>query len=281
MVARYTKVAICYDFDGTLSPGYMQNYDFIPKLGMTSKDFWAEVKTRTKEQDGDEILIYMGQMLRKADQNSVSVKREAFENFGKTIELFNGVEDWFARINAFGKANKISIEHYIVSSGLREMIEGTSIARHFKKIFASGFWYDHEGVAKFPAIGVNYTNKTQFLFRINKGAMDLWDKEAVNKFVPIGKRPIPFSNMLFLGDGDTDIPCFRLVKDKGGHSIAVYAPSKKRGGKSTAEKLKEEGRVNFAIPAQYTDGSDLDIVVKGIISKIAAELSLWKLGKEY
>lgn len=281
MARKHITVAICYDFDGTLSPGYMQNYSFIPKLGMSPKNFWSEVKELTKRQDGDEILIYMGQMLRKADQNSVSVKREAFEKFGKSIELFSGVLEWFDRINSFGKQREVAVEHYIVSSGLREMIEGTPIAAHFKKIFASGFWYDHEGVAKFPAVGVNYTTKTQYLFRINKGAMELWDKEEVNKFVEHGDRPVPFSNMLFLGDGDTDIPCFRLVKDLGGHSIAVYTPGKKRGGKSVAERLRQEGRVNFAAPANYTDGSDLDKIVKGIIDRIAAESELWRLGKKY
>lgn len=281
MARKHISVAICYDFDGTLSPGYMQNYEFIPKLGMKTKAFWAEVKELTKAQDGDEILIYMGQMLRKADQARVSVKREAFESFGKTIELFDGVTDWFSRINAFGKAHEISVEHYIVSSGLREMIQGTPIASNFRKIFASGFWYDHEGVARFPALGVNYTTKTQYLFRINKGAMDLWDKEEVNKYVEPGSRPVPFSNMLFLGDGDTDIPCFRLVKDQGGHSVAVYTPGKKRGGKAVADRLKDQGRVNFSVPANYTDGSELDKVVKGIIKKIASESELWRLGKKY
>ncbi len=281
MARKHVAIAICYDFDGTLSPGYMQNYEFIPKLGMDIKDFWTEVKALTKKQDGDEILIYMGQMLRKADQSSVSVKRQAFEDFGKSIELFEGVSTWFDRINAYGKTREISVEHYIVSSGLREMISGTSVAKHFKKIFASGFWYDHEGIAKFPALAVNYTTKTQYLFRINKGAMDLWDKEEVNKYVMPGDRPVPFSNMLFLGDGDTDIPCFRLVKDLGGHSIAVYAPSRKKGGKAVADRLKEEGRVNFAVPANYSDGSELDKAVKGIIDRIGSETMLWRLGKRY
>jgi phosphoserine phosphatase len=281
MARKHVTVAICYDFDGTLSPGYMQNYAFIPRLGMKTADFWAEVKSLTKDQDGDEILIYMGQMLRKADQAGVSVKREAFETFGKTIELFEGVNDWFSRIDEFGRANEISVEHYIVSSGLREMIEGTPIAKYFKKIFASGFWYDHEGVARYPAVGVNYTTKTQYLFRINKGAMELWDKEKVNKFVEHGNRPVPFTNMLFVGDGDTDIPSFRLVKDQGGHSIAVYTPSKRKGGKAVADKLKQEGRVNFSVPANYCEGSELDKVVKGIIRKISSESNLWRLGKSY
>ncbi len=259
----------------------MQNYDFIPKLGMKTSEFWTKVKELAAEQDGDEILIYMGQMLRDADHAGVSVKRDAILNFGKTIELFDGVEDWFSRINAYGRDHEISVEHYIVSSGLREMIEGTSIAKNFKKIYASGFWYDHEGVARFPALGVNYTTKTQYLFRINKDAPDVWDKEKVNKYVKPGDRPVPFTNMMFLGDGDTDIPCFRLVKDLGGHSIAVYRPGARKNGKAIADRLKEEGRVNFSVPANYTNGSDLDKAVKATIRKIAAETELWRLGKSY
>lgn len=281
MARKHVTVAICYDFDGTLSPGYMQNYDFIPKIGMKPREFWTEVKALTKDQDADEILIYMGQMLKKADQAGVSVRRESFEAFGKGIELFDGVEDWFGRINAYGRNHEISIEHFIVSSGLREMIAGTRIGANFKKIFASGFWYDHEGIARYPALAVNYTTKTQYLFRINKGAMDLWDKEAVNRYVEHGERPVPFSNMLFLGDGDTDIPCFRLIKDQGGHSIAVYKPGAKIGGRATADKLREQGRVNFSVPANYSDGGELDKVVKGIIKRIAAESELWRLRKKY
>jgi phosphoserine phosphatase len=281
MARKHVSVAICYDFDGTLSPGYMQNYDFIPRLGMKPASFWSKVKQLAKDQDGDEILIYMGQMLREAAHAGVSVKRQAFVDFGRTIELFDGVEEWFSRINAFAKSHEVALEHYIVSSGLREMIEGTKISGAFKKIYASGFWYDHEGVACFPALGVNYTTKTQYLFRINKGVLDVWDKDKVNKYVLPSDRPIPFSNMLFLGDGDTDIPCFRLVKDLGGHSIAVYKPGARRGGKATADKLKDEGRVNFSVPANYTDGSDLDRAVKGVIRRISAETELWRMGKKY
>ncbi|KPP84981.1 MAG: haloacid dehalogenase-like hydrolase [Rhodobacteraceae bacterium HLUCCA08] len=282
MARKHVTVAICYDFDGTLSPGYMQNYSFIPKLGMKPSAFWAKVKVLAKDQDGDEILIYMGQMLREADHAGVSVKRESFSNFGGTIELFDGVKDWFDRINRFGREREVSVEHYIVSSGLREMIEGTEIAEKFKKIYASGFWYDHEGVAKFPALGVNYTTKTQFLFRINKGVLDVWDKDKVNKYVAPKDRPVPFSNMVFLGDGDTDIPCFRLVKDLGGHSIAVYRPkAKKFGAKAVADRLLEEGRVNFSVPANYTEGSELDKAIKAVISKVSTETELWRLGKRY
>jgi hypothetical protein len=282
MARKHVELAICYDFDGTLSPGYMQNYDFIPKLGKKPKEFWGKVKELAKQQDGDEILIYMGQMLRDADHASVSVKKEEILKFGKDITLFEGVESWFKRINEYGRSKEISVTHYIVSSGLREMIEGTKIASEFKKIYASGFWYDHEGVARFPALGVNYTTKTQYLFRINKGVLDVWDRDRVNQYVDPRDRPVPFTNMIFLGDGETDIPCFRLVKDQGGHSVAVYKPGARgSGAKSIAIRLKEEGRVNFAVPANYSEESELDLVIKGIISKVSAETNLWRLGKNY
>ncbi len=279
MARKHVPLAICYDFDGTLSPGYMQNYDFIPKLGMKAGTFWAEVKELAKEQHGDEILIYMGHMLRKADQAGVSVKREAIERFGESIELFEGVEGWFDRVNEYGRQREVNVQHFIISSGLREMIRGTKIGKYFTEIYASGFWYDHEGIARFPALGVNYTTKTQYLFRINKGSLEVWNKDKINSYVPPDERPVPFKNMVFFGDGETDIPCFRLVKDQGGHSIAVYKPRAKKGGKGVAEKLIEQGRVNFGVPADYSDQSDSDKAIKAIIDKIAADAALKRLGK--
>lgn len=279
MARKHVPLAICYDFDGTLSPGYMQNYDFIPKLGMKTGEFWAEVKKLTRDQHGDEILIYMGHMLRKADANAVSVKREAIEKFGESIELFEGIEGWFSRVNEYGRSKEVGVQHFIISSGLREMIRGTRIGKQFREIFASGFWYDHEGVARFPALGVNYTTKTQYLFRINKGSLDVWDKDKINSYVPPDERPVPFRNMVFFGDGETDIPCFRLVKDQGGHSIAVYKPRAKKGGKGVAEKLIEQGRVNFAVPANYSEDSEADQAIKAIIDKVAADAALRRLGK--
>jgi hypothetical protein len=221
----------------------------------------------------------MGHMLRKADQASVSVKREAFEKYGQGIELFEGVEGWFARISEYGRAHEVAVKHFIISSGLREMIRGTKIGKHFTEVFASGFWYDHEGVARFPALGVNYTTKTQYLFRINKDSLDVWDKDKVNSYVPPDERPVPFKNIVFFGDGETDIPCFRLVKDQGGHSIAVYKPRARKGGKGVAEKLIKQGRVNFAVPANYSDGSEADRTIKATIDKIAADAALKRLGK--
>lgn len=269
MAKKLIPLAITYDFDGTLAPGNMQEYDFIPALKMQSKKFWAEVKQKSKDQDADEILAYMDTMLSNAASQKVPVRRSDFENFGSKIVLFPGVEAWFKRINEYGKSKGVRVEHFIISSGLREMVQGTKIAKEFKKIYASGFMYDHHGVANWPAIAMNYTTKTQFLFRINKGSLDVHDNSVINKFVPRNQRPVPFENMIFIGDGETDIPCMRLVKDQGGYSIAVYRSSKK-GARDKAEKLIKEGRVSLAAAANYSDGEIIDCSVKAIIDKLEA-----------
>jgi phosphoserine phosphatase len=269
MAKKLIPLVIAYDFDGTLAPGNMQEYDFIPALKMQSKKFWAEVKKKAVEQDADEILAYMDTMLTNAASQKVQVRKSDFEDFGSKINLFPGVESWFKRINEYGKSKGVRIEHFIISSGLREMVEGTKIAKEFTKIYASGFMYDHHGVANWPAIAMNYTTKTQFLFRINKGSLDVHDNSVINKFVPQNKRPVPFENMIFIGDGETDIPCMRLVKDQGGYSIAVYRSSKK-GAKDKATKLIDEGRVSLAAVANYSEGETIDCAVKAIVDKVEA-----------
>ena len=267
MAGKATRIAIAYDFDGTLAPGNMQEYNFIPDLGMTPYDFWREVTQKAKEIDGDSILVYMGLMLRKADSAGVKVHRDAFVNYGAGVPLYPSVESWFERINRYAAEREVVIDHFIVSSGLREMIEGTPIARYFKKIYASSYWYDHNGVAHWPALALNYTTKTQYLFRINKGTLDVWDHDLVNRYVTREERPIPFSNIIYLGDGETDIPCFRLVKDQGGHSIAVYK-SDNQSSKENAERLIIEGRVNFSTIADYSVGSDVEKLIKKIILNV-------------
>src|SRR4051794_39050043 len=248
----------------------MQERDFIPSIGMTKKSFWKEVHSRCKHHNADNILVYMGLMLEKAKAAHVPVRRRDFSDYGKSLKLFNGVEDWFGRITTYGKLGGLRVSHHIISSGIREMIMGTSIKNNFKDIYASSYCYDHHGVAEWPALALNYTTKTQYLFRINKGTLDVYDHGSINDFVPHNERPVPFSNMMFIGDGETDIPCFRLVKEQGGHSIAVYQPGKK-GAKARSDKLLDQGRVNFATTTDYREGGRLDKVVKGIIDKLSAD----------
>lgn len=271
-------VALIYDFDGTLSPGNMQEYDFIPAVGKSNAEFWSDSSQLARDQDADPILTYMAKMLHEARSRGVSLRREAFRESGRRIELFPGVREWFGRINDYGRERGIKVVHYINSSGIKEMIEGTPIAGEFKKIYACSFLYDVDGIAYWPGVAVNYTNKTQFIFKINKGVEPVWDGKAVNQYIEEHKRPIPFRNMIYFGDGTTDIPCMRLVKSSGGYSIAVYDPAVDKA-RAEAEKLIDENRVNFASPADYSEGRELDRIVKTIIDKIDADHELSKLQK--
>lgn len=272
---RKPRMAICYDFDGTLSPRSMQEYDFIPRLKLTSKEFWTEVHRKAELSQADEILVYMCLMLQKAKSSEdVQITRDAFVNYGRTIEFFPGVEKWFKRIDRYAKSRGVILEHYIISSGIREMVEGTPIAKRFKKIYASSFIYDQNDVAMWPGLAINYTTKTQFLFRINKGVLNVWDNERINKYVPKDRRRIPFSRFIYIGDGTTDIPCMKLVKDQGGHSIAVYRRQAKM--RKPARDLLKEDRVNFVVPADYNSGKQLDAIVKTLIRKIEVDFQLKK-----
>lgn len=269
-MARKSKpiVAMIYDFDGTLSPGNMQEFGFIQAVQKNKDEFWQKSNQLAEENDADSILCYMYSMIKDAAYYGVKSTKESFARFGKKVELFNGVEEWFKLINDYGKAKDLCIKHYIISSGLREMIEGTPIAKEFECIYASSFLYDNNGVAVWPAVAVNYTTKTQFLFKINKGIKEISDNSKINEFVPENQRPIPFGRMIYFGDGQTDIPCMKMVKAHGGHSIAIYDKPQK---KATALKLIEDDRVNFVCSADYSEGTELHSVVTTIIDKIKAD----------
>jgi hypothetical protein len=215
----------------------------------------------------------MNLMLRKANSASVPVRRDDFKKHGQAIELFDGVEDWFDRITKYARSKGVKLEHVLISSGNAEIFAGTSIASKFRHIYASKFIFDQNGVAAWPALAVNYTTKTQYLFRINKGAHDLSDNSAVNKFIKKSDRPVPFENMIFIGDGSTDIPCFRLVKEQGGLSVAVYKPRTK-GAQDKADAYKNDGRVHCIAPANYSDGGELDKIIKAQIDAVAARAGI-------
>ena len=275
MAKKHIPMAIAYDFDGTLADGNMQEHQFLPDIGMKPEAFWAEVKKMTKDHQADEVLVYMNLMLRKASNAGVPVRREDFKARGKDIKLFDGVTDWFDRITDYGKSKGVRVEHVLISSGNAEIFAGTPIASKFSHVYASKFIFDHNGVADWPALAVNYTTKTQYLFRINKGAHDLSDNNAVNKFVPKAERHVPFENMIFIGDGSTDIPCFRLVKEQGGLSVAVYkARAKGAHGKGRADGYLAEGRVHCVAPANYSESGELDKIVKAQIEAVAARSAI-------
>ena len=260
-------VAIMYDFDKTLCTKDMQEYTFIPDIGLSSKEFWSISNNLAREKKMDAILAYMHVMIEQAHTAKKNIRREEFVKMGKDLEFFPGVEDWFKRINEFGAANGLTIEHYIISSGLHEIIEGSSIYKQFKEVFACEYLYDENDVPVWPKNAVNYTTKTQFLFRINKGVLDISNDTDLNKYTPEDDRLIPFRNMIYIGDGLTDVPCMKLVRSNGGYSIAVYQKSKR----SKVSDLIANNRVNFIELADYSEDSDLDKTVKTILRKMASE----------
>ena len=271
-------VALIYDFDGTLSPGNMQEFGFIQAIGKSAGEFWTKSNEIAEEQDASNILSYMKLMFDEAKKAGIKLRREDFKSFGASVELFPGVTEWFRIINEYGNSKGVKIEHYINSSGLAEMIEGTAIAKEFKRIFACSFLYNKEGEAEWPGVAVDYTAKTQFLFKINKGILSVRDNKKVNESKAEDNKRIPFPQMLYFGDGETDVPCMKIVKMFGGNSIAVYNPDIKKKV-NVAKKLLRQQRVNFITPADYTKGSRTYQVVCAIIDKIKADFDLAHLAK--
>ena len=274
MAKKRPQVALIYDFDGTLSPGNMQEFGFIQATGKTKEEFWEKNRKFAEGKDANGILTYMYLMLDEAKKNNISLTRESFQKFGKDVELFRGVKQWFSLVNEYGNSIGLDVKHYINSSGLKEMIEGTPIAQEFENIYACSFLYDKEGIAYWPAVAVDYTTKTQFLFKINKGIKQVSDHRRVNQYIPDEKRPIPFLRMIYFGDGETDVPCMKMVKEHGGHPIAVYDNEDKQ--KTACQRVKE-GRVNFMCSANYSKGSVMNIIVKRILDKIKADFEFDRL----
>ena len=272
-------VALVYDFDGTLSPGNMQEFGFIQAIESTAPTFWRKSDEIAIGQDASNILAYMKLMFDEARKKGIPLRRRDFRRFGSKVELFPGVLQWFDLVNAYGRSKGVKVEHYINSSGLAEMIEGTPIAKEFKRIFACSFLYNDQGEAEWPGVAVDYTAKTQFLFKINKGILSIRDNKLVNESQDENKKRIPWSNMLYFGDGDTDVPCMKIVKMFGGHSIAVYI-QKHSHKKEVAKTLFRQGRVNFTTPAVYTKESRTYEIVCAIIDKIKADYSLAKLARK-
>ncbi|MBO5443641.1 MAG: haloacid dehalogenase-like hydrolase [Alphaproteobacteria bacterium] len=271
MAKNTTKVALIYDFDETLSSSYMQDFSLIPALGMKPNTFWKRANLWSANNGADQITGSMYYFMKVAKDKKLKLTREALNNFGKDVEYYNGVSDWFERINNFGKALDLEIEHYIISSGYEEIVEGTSIRQYFKDVFACSYAFGEDGTPVWPARIINYSIKTQFLSKINKG-LSKNDDIAVNEYTPDDERPIPFNRMIYFGDGMTDIPSMKLTKERGGTAIAVYKP--KSHSKKKAMKLLIDNRVNFALPADYSENKEIDLVVKTILDKIATERDL-------
>lgn len=262
-------VAILYDFDSTLSKSDMQNFGFIPSLGMTPAEFWEQTTIFSKETGCERTLSYLYTMLKLAKEKGISMTKDYLYQMGKPIEFFPGVLSWFSRINEYGREQGVQVEHYLVSSGNKEIVEGSQIAHEFKQIYGCEYYFDEKtGEVVWPKLVINYTQKTQYFFRIAKGAYDATDDESVNAKAP--KKRIPYSNMIYIGDGMTDIPSMIIVKNNGGKSIAVYP----QGKEEKVQSLYEDGRVNYVCAANYREGSRMDKIVKLIIKSVALQTQL-------
>ena len=272
MAKKNTKVALIYDFDETLSSGYMQDFSLIPALGMKPDTFWKKANNWSKDQEADQITGSMYYFMKTAQKKGVPLTRSFFKQCGENIEYYKGVLEWFERINEYGKTLNLNIEHFLISSGYEEILAGSEIRKHFTDMFACSYAFNEEGLPVWPARVINYSIKVQFLTKINKGLCKI-DDVAVNEFMPEEKRPIPFDRMIYFGDGMTDIPSMKLIKERGGNAIAVYAPGKSKD-KRKAIKLLEDNRVNFALKADYRENREIDKVVKTILDKIAKERDL-------
>ncbi|MGN1434097.1 MAG: HAD family hydrolase [Ruminococcus sp.] len=263
-------VAIMYDFDRTLCTKDMQDYSFIPSLGMTESEFWQYANSLGQREHMDSILAYMYAMVRISKDKNIPLLRQNLVDMGKNVELFKGVEGWFDRITEFGRLNGMQVEHYVISSGMKEIIEGTPISKCFKSIFACEFLYDESGNGVWPKTDVNYTNKTQFVYRINKGVLDVANDNDLNRSMPDDSKRVPFCNMIYIGDGLSDVPCMKMMKAYGGYSIAVY-----QNKDSKVEDLLKKGRVDYIYPADYSENTGLDITVKNIIRKMSISETLY------
>ena len=267
-------IAMVYDFDGTLSPQPMQEYTVLPKIGVKPKEFWAEVHKEARDTGSDQMLTYMRLMMEKLyKHDDLRITREDFALMARRIKYFPGVESWFPRIDAYVKkrgAGRVNVRHYIISAGQKEILEGISIHKHFKQIYASEYHFNQYGIATFPKLLITDTSKTQFLFRINKGRELL--SESINEHMPESLRPIPFANMIYLGDGMTDVPSMALAKKSGGHAVAVYNP-KVAKTKTTCMGLLDAGRVDFIAPADYRATGKLASRVTLLLDSVIAGIA--------
>ena len=257
-------IALLYDFDKTLCTTDMEDYTFIPALGYQPAEFWKKANTFGFTNRMDGLLAYMYTMIQECAAQNIKLDRAFLNHCGESIQLFPGVREWFARINAFGESLGVQVEHYVISSGLREIIEGSGIAQEFREIYACEFYYNENGDACWPKLDVNFTNKTQFVYRINKGILDVSRDKELNDSMPDDSKRVPFTNMIYMGDGLSDVPCMKMMRAYGGQAIAVYQASNRQG----VEKLLADGRVDFIFPADYREGMELDRTVRDILRKM-------------
>ncbi len=273
---KQNTIAIVYDFDGTLSPQPMQEYTILPLINEDPDNFWQECTSVAKKQKADDMLTYMRLLIAKANDKKIPFNKTKLKDLAKKIEYFEGVEDsWFDRINTYIKKksnNQVTIEHYIISSGLKDILNGIIIKKYFKKIFACEYYFDHYGAAKFPTVVINDTVKTQYLFRINKGILDI--NQTINTYTPNKDRAIPFTNMIYIGDGLTDVPCMTVIKKEGGYAMAVH--QEKKEAIKICKDLMQANRIDYYAKADYTQNKELEKKVLLLIDVIIANIAVNK-----
>lgn len=261
-----------YDFDGTLSPQPMQEYTVLPELDLSPRAFWDECQREARRHKADPMLTYMRLLIEKIETKHTHLSKKRLRELARDIRYFPGVETWFERINRHVNAvsgGNVKIRHYIISAGLKEILQGVTIRRHFTQMYASEYYFDHHEAARFPTVVINDTSKTQYIFRINKGIEDIND--SINEYMPESERPIPFGNMLYIGDGMTDVPCMTVTKANGGFAVAVHKP---RHSQSLAvcRELARANRIDYYAPADYRAGKTLERRVKLILDLIVARI---------
>jgi hypothetical protein len=257
----------------------MQEYAFLPKIGADPAAFWAESNAFAKRTQADPLITYMHLMYQKAKAKGVRIDRRDLVEQGRHVELYPGVDGWFDAIGHYVKTHAqshgVALRHYLVSSGLSEIIEGTTIRKRFHNVFASEYWFDAYDLP-YPKRVITDTGKTQYLFRINKGVEDLG--ESINQHMPEAARPIPFANMIYFGDGDTDVPSMAVMRKNGGHAVAVYPPAK---SKAKCVELFKAGRCDFFASADYRAGSDLFkrtcLLLDRILADIRVQEEIWRM----
>ena len=259
------KIALCYDFDGTLCSGYMQDQKLLHDCKIEPKNFWIKVVNYAKENHCDPTLAYLMLLEQQMRSAGLKVNAETFKKYGRELKLFKGVNEWFSRIKQFGKLHNIEIQHFIISSGLADVIKGCTFIKDINLVYASSYIYD-DGKGVWPKLSVNYSNKVQFLYRINKGTFDVFDQVGVNaKKDANDSVNIPFENFIFFGDGETDVPCFSVNQKNSGKNICIYEKGNEKSF-DIGKKLYSEGRVHYLLDGDYSENSEIDKLIKQFIT---------------
>tara|TARA_Y100000287_G_C14160547_1_gene324476 strand:- start:17 stop:847 length:831 start_codon:yes stop_codon:yes gene_type:complete len=268
---KQNTIALVYDFDGTLTPKTMQEYTIIPRLKLNSEKFWSDILNEANSTEGEVMMIYMRQLITHAESLNLKITKDEFKLMASKIKYFKGVNNWFDNINNYIKKShhKINVAHYVISAGHHEILEATSIRDKLTNVFGSQYYFNSDGHATFPKNVVTDTAKTQFLFRINKGKEKISD--SINSHMPENHRPIPFENMIYIGDGLTDVPSMALIKKQNGHAVSVYPKGSKQQQKVSNDLLQAK-RVDFIAEANYTKGSILYKRICLLIDMISARI---------